>query len=150
MKIEEAIKTKGLKDNYEKVFVNIIYTSNWFKSKLKDLFKPYDITQTQYNVLRILRGKYPEPCNPGYITSVMIEKMSDVTRLIDRLIDKKLVERKVCESNRRMVEVFITQEGLELLEKLEPIVESSRMDLKVLTTEEADQLSTLLDKLRGQ
>ncbi|QCK13482.1 MarR family winged helix-turn-helix transcriptional regulator [Mangrovivirga cuniculi] len=149
MKIEEAIKTKGLKDNYEKLFVNIIYTSNWFKSKLKDLFKPYGITQTQYNVLRILRGKYPEPCNPGYITSVMIEKMSDVTRLIDRLIEKKLVKRMVCETNRRMVEVYITKEGLELLEKLEPVVEKSRDDLKVLTDDEANQLSHLLDKLRG-
>ncbi|MCX2744642.1 MarR family transcriptional regulator [Mangrovivirga sp. M17] len=149
MKIEEAIKTKGLKDNYEKLFVNVIYTSNWFKSKLKELFKPYGITQTQYNVLRILRGKYPEPCNPGYITGVMIEKMSDVTRLIDRLIEKKLVKRKVCETNRRMVEVYITKEGLELLERLEPVVEKSRDDLKVLTDEEANQLSHLLDKLRG-
>jgi len=147
--LAEEIKQQQFADHYEKMAINILYTSGWIKRQLQATLKPFGITHAQYNVLRILAGKNPNPCNPSEIMEVMIEKMSDVTRLLDRLKSKGLVDRCICEHNRRKVDVFITDQGKELLQKLTPILEENHQQYGKLKPEEAEQLSNLLDKLRA-
>ncbi len=150
MRIEEEIKQKKFPNNYLKAYVNLVYTANKITDEQKAFFKKVEVTHQQYNVLRILRGKYPETLNPGQIKDVMLDKSPDLTRLVDRLLLKGLVARDSCPDNRRKVNIKITEKGLMFLDELEPLVKaaSSKYD-KNLSDEEALQLSDLLDKLRG-
>ena len=149
MKIEDAIKSK-FDSQRQKVYINLIYTANEITAAAKKQFKEVDVTLQQYNVLRILRGKHPESLNPGDIKSVMLDKSPDLTRLIDRLLAKKLVYRATCEDNRRKIDIKISDKGLDFLESISAHVATPQRDkTKNLTEEEASQLSDLLDKLRG-
>ena len=147
--LAEEIKQSKFVDEYQKMAINILYTSGWMKRQLQSILKPFGITHAQYNVLRILNGKCPSPCNPSEITDVMIEKMSDVTRLLDRLKTKGLVDRCVCEHNRRKVDVYITEAGRQLIKDIEPVLRKNRKQYQCLSPEEAETLSNLLDKLRA-
>jgi DNA-binding MarR family transcriptional regulator len=149
MKIEEAIKQKKFNNSQEKAWINLIYTYNQLSGKLEELFKRFDLTHQQYNVLRILRGKHPESACCGAIKEVMLDKNPDLTRLCDRLLSKGLVDRFVNEENRRQVNVGITEKGLKLLEEMEPVMKEYNNIAENLTEEEANTLSDLLDKLRG-
>lgn len=146
--LSDEIKQTKFINSYQKMAINIMYTSGWIKRKLQKALKPYGITHAQFNVLRILNGRSPNPCNPSEITEVMIEKMSDVTRLLDRLKSKGLVDRCICEHNRRKVDVYITEDGKKLLQEIDPIMTKNRENYEALSPEEAEQLSKLLDKLR--
>jgi DNA-binding MarR family transcriptional regulator len=116
----------------------------------KKKFKEVDITFQQYNVLRILRGKFPESLNPGEIKSVMLDKSPDLTRLVDRLLAKELVERGTCEVNRRKIDIKISQKGLDFLKSIDKKVKGVHEAHTLnLTEQEAETLSNLLDKLRG-
>ena len=148
--IEDEIKQKKFKDNYQKAVINIMFTSGCLKRRVQAVLKPFGITHTQYNVLRILNGASPNPCSPGEIGNVMIEKMADVTRLLDRLKAKGLVEREVCEKNRRKLDVYITEEGKKLLQDIDPNIEKHHQEFhSKISSEEAELLSDLLDKFRG-
>ncbi|MGB0521510.1 MAG: MarR family winged helix-turn-helix transcriptional regulator [Flammeovirgaceae bacterium] len=147
--LAEEIKQKKFVNSHQKMAINILYTSGWLKRKVQATLKPFGITHAQYNVLRILNGKCPNPCNPSEITEVMIEKMSDVTRLLDRLKSKGLVDRCICEHNRRKVDVYITEQGKQLLREIDPVMEKGRKQYQSLSPEEAELLSDLLDKLRA-
>lgn len=150
MRIEEEIKQSKFKSNTQKAYVNLIYTANYINSLSKSSFKQFDITHQQYNVLRILRGKYPAALNPGDIKAVMLDKSPDLTRLVDRILKSGLVERKQCDDNRRKVDIRITEKGLKFLERIDPVLEKNEvMNSENLTEDEAEQLSNLLDKLRG-
>ncbi|MBB6462992.1 MarR family winged helix-turn-helix transcriptional regulator [Flammeovirga kamogawensis] len=149
MSIETDINQKEFKTSFQKAYINLMFTNNWMLGKTKTWFKQHGITHQQYNVLRILRGAYPKCMNPGSIKEVMIDKSPDLTRLIDRLIEKGFVQRETCGSNRRKVDVIITDIGLEKLRELDPHQETIIETFKELTEEEASQLSDLLDKLRG-
>ncbi|WP_026997489.1 MarR family winged helix-turn-helix transcriptional regulator [Flectobacillus major] len=149
MSIEHDIQQKAFKSPYTKAVVNIMYTNNWLCSLQNDLLKRYDITLQQYNVLRILRGQYPNPITVCGIIERMLDKMSNASRLVDKLIIKNLVVRKECPSDRRQVDVIITQQGLDLLLELDNQQQQWEKALHKLTEEEALQLSFLLDKLRG-
>ena len=149
MRIEDEIKSK-FSCEFQKAFINLIYTSNKLQDLNKKVFKQMGITQQQYNVLRILRGKHPESLNPGQIKEVMLDKSPDLTRLIDRLIAKGLVHRKNCSENRRKIDINITDTGLEFLESSNILMCENEPHLSSnLTEEEAAQLSNLLDKARG-
>jgi MarR family transcriptional regulator, 2-MHQ and catechol-resistance regulon repressor len=149
MSIEEDIKSTVKLQNYQKTVINLVYTSNWMKEKSKGFYKDYDISSEQYNVLRILRGQKGNPANLSTIQERMLNKMSNTTRLIDKLIKKELVIRQSCESNRRKIEIYITKKGLTLLAELDSIVDSNNKELtKNLNTNELEKLNTLLDKLR--
>jgi DNA-binding MarR family transcriptional regulator len=128
--------------------LNLIYTTNWLTSKQDSLFKDSDITVQQYNVLRILRGQYPNPCSIKLIKERMLDRMSDTSRIVDKLYTKKLLERNECPNDRRSVNVIISDKGLELLKSLDYIDEISKQSLKSLTTAEINTLNELLDKLR--
>ncbi|WP_035727396.1 MarR family winged helix-turn-helix transcriptional regulator [Eisenibacter elegans] len=147
MRIEDEIKQKKFVNEFEKLTINLLFTSHWLNFRQKDTFKPYDLTPQQYNILRILRGQHPQPVSVSDIRERMIDKMSDVSRLVDRLMRKRLVGRKECEADRRMVDVSITEEGLQLLKRIDNEQDLSEA-VRGLSPEEAAQLNRLLDKLR--
>ncbi len=149
MKIEEAIKQKKFKNEFHKMAVNIIYTSNWLNANHSRVFKRHDLTVQQFNILRILRGQHPKPATVNLLIDRMIDKMSNASRIVDKLIMKGLVERTVCPEDRRAVNVLITAKGLKLLSKLDEEMEEMEASMKTLTQKEAKQLNELLDKLRG-
>ncbi|GAB4041764.1 MarR family transcriptional regulator [Spirosoma jeollabukense] len=130
--------------------VNLMYTSNWIAATQTKLLKPSGLTLQQYNVLRILRGQYPNPIKVSDITERMLDKMSNASRLIDKLVAKKLVLRTECPSDRRAVDVVITDKGLDLLQKLDVHqTEWNDEQRNKLTEDEATYLSQLLDRLRA-
>lgn len=145
MKIEEEIKQEKFKTSHQKALINLIYTSNWLQSKQQDFFKNFGITATQFNILRILKGQHPASISATEIKSRMLDRNSDVSRLLDRLAAKKLITKSTCPNDRRAADVTITQTGLNLLETM-----ADRVDENVLalTSEEANALSNLLDKCR--
>lgn len=148
MSIENDIKQKQFRSPYQKLVLNLIYTSNWLVYKQLDVFRSYDITMQQYNVLRILRGQKLNPIKVSDIADRMLDKNSNTSRLVDKLLLKGWAERKSCPSDRRAVDVIITQAGLDILAKIDPLEEEWEQGLNVITEEEADQISALLDKLR--
>lgn len=150
MSIETDIKqATPFRSPYQRVLVNVMYTSNWLANSQMQMLKPFGLTLQQYNVLRILRGQSPNPVKVSDITERMLDKMSNASRLVDKLVAKKLVIRTECPSDRRAVDVVITDEGLALLKKLDVYQsEWSEIQRNKLSEEEAFQLSQLLDRLR--
>lgn len=151
MSIETDIKqTAPFQSPYHRVMVNLMYTSNWVADSQMRVLKPFGLTLQQYNVLRILRGQHPNPVKVSDITERMLDKMSNASRLVDKLVAKKLVLRTECPSDRRAVDVVITDQGLALLKRLD--VHQAKWDEMQggkLTDEEAIYLSQLLDRLRA-
>ncbi len=150
MSIETDIKQNTpFRTPYQRVMVNLMYTSNWISTNQTQLLKPSGLTPQQYNVLRILRGQYPNPVKVSDITERMLDKMSNASRLVDKLVLKKLVLRTECPSDRRAVDVVITEKGMDLLSKLDiKLDEWDDNQREKLTEEEAIHLSHLLDRLR--
>ena len=151
MKIEEILKSTVPMDNSKKIILNVLYTQNVITENFNELLKPYEISGEQYNVLRILRGQKGNPANMWTIQERMLAKTSNTTRLVDKLLLKELVTRKVCPENRRKIEVLITQKGLDVLATLDPkVIAHEQFFSKNLNTEEIDQLNQLLEKYRNQ
>jgi DNA-binding MarR family transcriptional regulator len=148
MRIEEEIKQTKFRSIFQKAGINIIYTSNWLQNQQKDFFKQFDLTGQQFNILRILKGQHPRSISVTEIRDRMLDKNSDVSRLLDRLAIKSMISRKECTYDKRATEVFITPQGLELLEKIELQVSQLDRFISKLNTEEATQLNMLLDKIR--
>jgi DNA-binding MarR family transcriptional regulator len=148
MGIKEDIKQSKFESNKVMAMVNVYYTSNWLRDKGLPIFKKHGILSQHYNILRILRGKYPETASPGEIKEVMLDGGRDLTRLVDKLVKLGYVSRQLCEHNRRKMEIVINQNGLDIIDKIS--AESSVVydDLN-LTEDEAEQLSNLLDKFRN-
>ncbi|MGA9294766.1 MAG: MarR family transcriptional regulator [Ignavibacteriaceae bacterium] len=149
MKLESEIVQKKFKNEYHKAIVNIVFTYNWMIEKQTKLLKPYDISLQQYNILRILRGQHPNPATVKLIKERMLDKMSDVSRLVEKLRVKELVERDICQHDRRNVDVLITNKGLELLKELEPKENEMEKFMSNLNEKEIEHLNIYLDKLRG-
>ena len=148
--LEDILKIKANLSLSKKTVLNISFTGTLIKDEILSALKPYDVSIEQFNVLRILRGKKGEPTNLQDIQERMLNKMSNTTRLVDKLILKGLVERFICEKNRRKVDIYITENGLNLLKELDPIVENTEEALTSnLTEQELIKLNTLLSKLRG-
>lgn len=149
MSIENVIKQKKFPNVYIKTEVNLLYTAGWIENQGNKFFKRFDISMQQYNVLRILRGQYPQPAMLSMITDRMIDRMSNATRLVEKLRLKGLVSRDLNPDNRRQVDILITQEGLDLLKSIDDNFHTIENKYKTLSEEEAEQLNLLLDKLRG-
>lgn len=148
MKIEEEIKQQKFKSAHQKALLNLLYTASWLQGKQQDFFKPYKITAQQFNILRILKGQHPKSISGTEIKSRMLDRNSDVSRLLDRLVSKNLISKKTCPNDKRATDVNITESGLELLKNLDKF--QNQMDgVLSLTEDEALQLSQLLDKGRG-
>jgi DNA-binding MarR family transcriptional regulator len=149
MRLEEEIKQKEFKNEYAKGVVNLIYTFNWLDTQTRDFMKKFDITSQQFNILRILRGQQPAPATINLLKDRMLDKMCDASRMVERLKTKSLVERRVCEKDRRAVDIFITKKGLELLAKIDKDMPDQEKLMKNLNPAEIKQFNVLLDKLRG-
>ncbi len=150
MGIKEAIQQSKFSSEHHKAIVNILFTANWLDTKIKEVLNPFGITHIHFNILRILAGAKERPLSANEIKEVMVFKGSDVTRLIDRLILKGLVERVTCPENRRKVNISISAQGLTLLKKV-----NKQMDVyfkkqfsNKLTADQAESLSSFLDMLR--
>ena len=149
MQIDEEIKTRKFEDNYHKVIINVAYTSGWLNNLLRCQFERYNLTQQQFNILRILRGQFPNPCTINLLKERMLDKMSDASRIVDRLEQKGLVSRCTNKRDRRAVDIRISETGLDILKKMDAEFKASDFLKNNLTEEEAGLLSDLLDKLRG-
>ena len=147
MNIENEIRQQVFKNPYHKLAVNLMFTHSWLMSFVKAMFKKQDITPNQYNILRILRGSRPNPLSTLQIRERMLDKMSDTSRLVDRLLLKDLVSKKINQTDNRLVDVEITEKGLKVLEKLDDIEERVASLFENLSEKEALRLSDMLDKL---
>jgi DNA-binding MarR family transcriptional regulator len=147
MTLEEEIHQKVFRSEYQKSTINLIYTFNWVNEKVNKLFEPFDITQQQFNILRILRGA-GEPLSTLQIRQRMLDKMSDTSRIVDRLIKKGLVKKSVCHEDRRLVDILLTDKGKKLLQTMDVLNDEIESIFKYLNVEEARQLNILLDKIR--
>jgi DNA-binding MarR family transcriptional regulator len=149
MKIEEEIKQPVFRSPYQKAYVNLVYTSGWVQQEQSVQFKPFGVTLPQYNLLRILRGQYPKPATVSLLIERMLDKTSNASRIVDKLVAKELVTRQQCPNDRRTVDVLITQKGLDVLQQMDELEGGKGTGITRLTEEEALQLSDLLDKIRG-
>jgi len=147
MGIDKDIQQTNFRNEFQKMGINIIYTANWLNEKMSQILATEDITQQQYNILRILRGSEC-PLSTLKIRERMLDKMSDTSRIVDRLIVKGLVEKTACLKDKRLVDITATKKGLQLLEKLDALNEQIDSILKGVSEKEATTMNQILDKLR--
>lgn len=147
MGIEKDIQQSVFRNEYQKAMVNILFSNNWLTERIKLFLGSEEITLQQYNILRILRGSN-SPVSTLQIRERMLDKMSDTSRIVERMIKKELVGKKICAADKRKVDVVLSKRGLGLLEKLDKKNESLDGILEALSAEEANTLSSLLDKMR--
>lgn len=148
MRLEEEISQSQFASEYQKAFVNLIYTNNWLINLHSTDLKPHKITMQQYNILRILREAHPKPVTIKLIRSQMLDKMSDASRIVEKLRLKEFADRKVNADDRRNVDVNITDKGLHLLSRLEHIEKVNQQRLSRLNQTDIVHLNQLLDRLR--
>jgi DNA-binding MarR family transcriptional regulator len=149
MRLEDEIQQKEFKDAYNKATVNILFTHSYIVTKQNSFLKPFGLSPEQYNVLRILRGQNGNPITVSSIQDRMLNKMSNASRLVEKLKQKGLVIRNECPADRRQVDIIITDKGLDLLNQLQQEILNQNQNLIKLDASEVDQLNFLLDKLRG-
>jgi DNA-binding MarR family transcriptional regulator len=149
MSLEQDIHQETFRNEYQKAIINILFTENYLVTRMTDVFKEFDITRQQYNVLRILRGQFPEPATINLIKDRMLDKMSDSSRIVERLRAKGLVERAGGKTDKRSVEITISHKGLELLKRMQPRVNDLEKLLHNLSVDETRDLNFLLDKIRS-
>ena len=149
MKIEEEVEVRQFSSDWQRATVNILYTSNWLNLILEKRASKMQITLQQFNVLRILRGQFPQSSSNLFLKNRMISDTSDISRLIDRIVAKGLVSRTKSDSDKRAVEILITPSGLALLKVIEEDMLLNDVLPNNLSAAEAIQLSELLDKFRG-
>ena len=149
MGISEDLKQRTFASETSKSVVNIIFTGNWMMQQMHDLLKPFGLTPQQYNVLRILRGQQNNPMTVLAITERMLDKMSNASRLVDKLLDKKLVLRRECPKDRRAVDVIILPAGMTLLAEIDQVQKQWEMTFGEIGEDKMDQLNILLDEFRN-
>ena len=148
--LQDEIQQRKWQNHQQMALINVLYTYNWIKDKMTEALKPYKITMQQYNVLRILRGAHPDGMAAARIRERLLDKTSDVSRLLDRLEKSNLVERQSSKEDKRVTEIFLTLRGLEILGQIRAVDKLHKEQLpKVLSDEDAQLLSALLDKVRG-
>ena len=148
MSLENEINQSKFRNEYHKSVVNLIYTCNWVMENNKRFFEKVGITHQQFNILRILKGA-GAPLSTLQIRQRMLDRMSDTSRIVDRLIKKNLVQKVVCKSDRRLVDITITDEGLSLLENMEKYSDEMHQLIANISEEEAQTLNNILDKIRN-
>ncbi|MDX1904827.1 MAG: MarR family transcriptional regulator [Thermonemataceae bacterium] len=145
--IEQAIQSR-FRNNRHKAIVNLLYTAKYMESLIEKIIKPYDLSQQQFNILRIVRGASAKPLTLKYIKERMLDQMPDASRVVEKLCKKELLKRTTCDADRRSVDISITQKGLDLLAELD--THSEKMDaLMQLSDNQLEQFNTLLDSIRN-
>lgn len=149
MKLEDAIQqTRPFRNEHHKVMVNMLYTNNHLEERSREFLKQQNLSLQQYNILRILRGA-KRPLSTMQVRERMLDRMSDTSRIIDRMVAKGLVGKKQNENDKRLVDITITEKGLKILEELDKKNDELESIATTLTADEAKMLNDLLDKLRG-
>ena len=149
MKLEEEIKQEKFRNEYHKLAVNIVFTHNWLMGLQSEIFNGFEITANQFNILRILRGQYPNPATINLLKERMMDKMCDASRLVERLRIKGLIKRELSLDDRRRVDVIITEKGLNILSEIDKLNSKYDSIFQNLSSEETKLLNELLDKMRG-
>lgn len=149
MQLQKEIKTSRFESVFQQAVVNVVFSSGWCNEQMKQILAPYDITNQQFNILRILRGQHPVPSTINLLKSRMLDKMCDASRIVDRLVQKGLVIKKINPADKRAVDIIISNKGLELLNQMDQELDLSAMVAATLSEDEAEQLNYLLDKMRG-
>ena len=148
MKIDEEIKSK-FKSEYHRAHINVLFTAAWVSQFSTKILKPYHISWQQFNILRILKGMHPQPASVKLLTARMIDKMSNASRLVDKLMKKGYVDRQICSEDRRRVNIVLTDLGLDILEQASNIMEAQmETQMSNISIEEAQELNRILDKMR--
>jgi len=147
MTLENELKQKEFKNKQQRAYLNVLFTASFLHLEQTRFFKPYSLSMQQYNVLRILRGQNGKPVSIGLIQERMLDIQSNASRLIDKLVSKKFVIRKVCPNDKRQMEITITTDGLKVLLQLDEVIDLEETNIQ-LTNDEADLLNNLLNKLR--
>ncbi len=148
MGIEKDIQQPRFRNARQKAAINLLYTASWLKEKTKTIIEEEEITAQQFNILRILRGSFPEPLSTLQIRERMLDKKSDTSRIVDRLVIKGLVRKIVCKVDRRLVDVIITDKGKKVLERLDTRQDDLDAILRNISEKDANILSGLLDQIR--
>ncbi len=149
MGISEDLKQRTFISETSKSVVNIIFTGNWMMQKMHELLKPFGLTPQQYNVLRILRGQQNNPMTVLAITERMLDKTSNASRLVDKLLEKKFVLRKECPRDRRAVDIIILPAGLTILSEIDQVQKAWEMNFQSINPDKMSQLNDLLDEFRS-
>ncbi len=149
MGISEDLKQRTFISETSKSVVNIIFTGNWMMQKMHELLKPFGLTPQQYNVLRILRGQQNNPMTVLAITERMLDKTSNASRLVDKLLEKKFVLRKECPHDRRAVDIIILPAGLTILGEIDQVQKAWEMNFQSINPDKMSQLNDLLDEFRS-
>lgn len=147
MSIDQDIHQRSFKSEYQRAIINLIFTYNWTTEKVKAIFDKEGLTMQQFNILRILRGS-ETPLSTLQIRERMLDKMSDTSRIVDRLIIKGLAKKNICKTDKRLVDVSITDKGKKILSKLDKQEQEMADIFSKLSESDAKQLNKLLDKIR--
>ncbi|PSK89866.1 MarR family winged helix-turn-helix transcriptional regulator [Taibaiella chishuiensis] len=151
MKLEDELKMQQFTDNFQKAYLNILFTGNWLEARMQKSLKVFNITTSQYNVLRILRGQKGQPMSAFAIQERMLHRTSNVTRILEKLVEKGLVTRESKSSNRRMIDVMLTAKGAELLKASDEMANESHLQFaRTISEAEALQMSDWLDTIRNE
>ena len=148
MGISEDLKQSNFQSEAQKAIVNAIYTGNWIVQKQQELLKPFGLTVQQYNVLRILKGQQGNPMTVLAITERMLDKMSNASRLVDKLLEKKLVLRRECPQDRRAVDILLLPAGLDLLKEVDQVQQDWGKHFDALGVKKLEEMNQLLDEFR--
>ena len=148
MGISEDLKQSNFQSESQKAIVNAIYTGNWIVQQQQELLKPFGLTVQQYNVLRILKGQQGNPMTVLAITERMLDKMSNASRLVDKLLEKKLVLRRECPKDRRAVDILILPAGLDLLKEVDRVQQDWGKNFEALGPKKLEEMNQLLDEFR--
>jgi DNA-binding MarR family transcriptional regulator len=149
LNLENEIKTTKFSSQMQKAHLNIMFSNGWLRAKIIRVLKPYNLTPEQYNVLRILKGQYPKSICQKDITARMIDRNSNTTRIVEKLLNKNLVERQQSTHDRRELNITISKDGLKLIEELISEFDKQEIHNSPLTDAEATELNRLLDKMRA-
>lgn len=149
MRIEDEIKQEKFRNDFQKVVVNLMFTSGWLATRQEELFKPFGITSSQFNILRILRGQGNKSISGAAIKERMLERNSDISRMLDRLAKKDLIVRSQCPDDKRATDIHIAAAGLKVLKAIDASIDEAEKQYIKLSQKEAKMLSDLLDKARG-
>jgi DNA-binding MarR family transcriptional regulator len=147
MGIEQDIQQPNFRNEFQKMGINLLFTANWLNEQIGKMLSEEGVTQQQYNILRILRGS-ATPLSTLKIRERMLDKMSDTSRIVDRLIAKELVVKNTCEKDKRLVDITLSQKGLSLVDQLDQYNERIDALLKGINESEAKTMNQILDKIR--
>lgn len=149
MPLEKDIHQEKFQSEHQKASINILYTGSWLYNVNATYLRKFTITPEQFNVLRILRGNHPTPMMLSEITTRMIDKNSNCTRLVEKLRQKGFITREICKNNRRQVDIAITDKGLLVLKKIDADQPEWIRAMEKISKADAKELNRILDKLRG-